>query len=334
MLNNRKDLILGETEINFALGEGDTSVSVYSQMIFNNFLKTKIEIAVFYSKELPKLAQKDIIICYAIKKSKLNQKILQAILQIYNILFIYIRNGDTFNYGSYIEFGKTKPLGFAGMAFINAELFNFLSKNNKGKILGFFLEAEELITISEFGASRIASFLGKTNKFYPVPVWNTIKRDRLLTREINQTSILNNIQSLTLYNSSIFYAKYRVILELSEEDRINLKYAISQLEKISAFYIKLQLSPKADGCLVWVPNEPSPEAIIPHNSHTENINGVFLMIIPQQEYSNIITAEDGFVFTLSHQDYNKFLGALEHCQDIDIILNNEINVFKIIFIGE
>jgi len=222
---------------------------------------------------------------------------------------------------------RDKILGFAGLLYVNAEIFAFLS-NTKNKLLALFIGQEAFTATVAFGVTRVAAALGRINHFYPTPVWTLIKRDPGWMAKMNQKSPLGMVPGINLPSACATLSKQEILMEIKSVDLSEFLEDYSYLPENTPFYIKTHYSIQADGCLTWS-DDGVLEAITPHGSEGKKLTGAFISFIPFQEEDNIKLVEDGFFMSCTDQTYQKIVDALSNKTPLQLPLQGEFSSFTL-----
>jgi hypothetical protein len=78
------------------------------------------------------------------------------------------------------------------------------------------------------------------------------------------------------------------------------------------------LDPAANGCLVWVPGQKEPEAIVPAGSDASRVCGCFLALFPDQPANTGKILEDGFAMQLTGEAWQALRRALIEGEELTI----------------
>lgn len=205
----------------------------------------------------------------SLREGRLETETLDTLVELYQAFGVLSQQGMIVEHGGFTQLGEQRPMGFAGLAYLDAGLFQFIHEGARGALIGVFLEEEELRAAMSLGVSKIMAVLGELNRFYPTPAWTRFRCDPALFRAIEAQSVLGQLPKLPLGQSSalLVQASATLTLEVSPQDRQKLIEILKQSapERLSVCLLS-SFSRSADGHLVWVPHQPQPNAIVPEGS--------------------------------------------------------------------
>jgi hypothetical protein len=281
----------------YHLDDGDLVIHIAPEVVETHV--GQVDILVFASLGLSKYGQQEIVLCPGTRDSRIANSAIDDILKYYQTVLEVTRDGRIVDAGGYTGFEGTGPLGFAGLYYVAARVTGQFAQELDDYLVGVFVTEVELEAVMRFGPTRVSAVLGMLNQWYPIPFWTTIRRDPQLIAEINGKSILSLMPGIQLTASAAFTDNTRVTLQLSEEDREGLVEANKTLPPKTAYFLKLQMSAHADGCLYWIPGQHAASAINPHGAVGRNVNVAFLAVVPELDSDSATLVEDGFSLLLT-----------------------------------
>jgi hypothetical protein len=162
------------------------------------------------------------------------------------------------------------------------------------------LVAHEIETVKRFGGLRVLARIGRAHGFFPTAPWCDPDRGPLMAPEAG--TLLESVASVHL-RASVVLADGRVTL------RIPTTVPLPELPppELALAFLTV-LDPTADGCLVWVPGQQTPEAITLPGRAATRLSGCFVAFVPQQPADGANLFEDGFAAMLTDRTW----AALRH----------------------
>ena len=308
----------------------ENPLSVHADRLVIDGQKRPLELAIFCSEGLAPFGQKEIVICYATKRSAIPQAHFDDIIKFYRTLMMLSQQGQTVGVGGFSGFGDNGPLGFGGALYFGAAPFQFLPQDDDS-LVAVFVEAPELQVAMAMGITRVGAILGRLNNFYPVPAWQNCKRDAKLVHKAGTDSMLSKLPALSLSEGYVFLSNNALLFSVSESDRQSLVEGLKQLPGNAPFYLTLQMSEEADGCLSWLPGQTSPVAITPEGSQGKVLNGAFLCVVAEQQTDSAMLVEDGFSLLLTDATQAALFEAFQHGKDSRFLLQGDISALNLQF---
>jgi hypothetical protein len=89
------------------------------------------------------------------------------------------------------------------------------------------------------------------------------------------------------------------------------------------------LDPTANGCLVWVPGQKGPEAIVPPGSDGTRLCGCFIVFIAEQPANGGKILEDGFAMELTRDAWQAIRSALVDGNELSIPATGDAIAFAL-----
>lgn len=185
-------------------------------------------------------------------------------------------------------------------------------------LIGLFASADELAGIARYGARRFSSLLAKRTNYFPYPPWTDVARERLAFDR--WPTVVADMPHVTLPGATITQENGALHLRLERTHAAAaLRSMLPSLPRETPPTFTLNaIAPTADACLVWQPDQQSPEAVAPAGSRGERLGGCFFATANQQPANGSQIVEDGFAYFLRDADFAQLRAAWETQTDLAI----------------
>jgi hypothetical protein len=178
-----------------------------------------------------------------------------------------------------------------------------------GCLTALLVTADELRAVRTFGPTRVLARMGQAATHYPFPSWVDRRRRGVAMDRTLEASALAKLPRAsaqdvraTLHGDRIVVSALRA--EPPWQDRL------AELPDRAPLALLTALDPTANGCLVWVPGQKEPEAIIPTGSDASRVCGCFLALFADQPANGGKILEDGFAMQLTGEAWQALRRAL------------------------
>jgi Domain of unknown function (DUF3480) len=178
-------------------------------------------------------------------------------------------------------------------------------------ITALLITEDEVLTVQQFGITRVMSRLGFASRYYPCPPWSERKRPGISFAATLEQSILRRIGYIgSLKGLHVNIEAEEVHVRLNPASTTELQHVLEQTPTDEILLLLPDLDVNANACLVWEPGQDKPFAISPEGSDGSRIGACFLMICPEQNHDHVHQVEDGITVLLTDATWASVREAL------------------------
>jgi hypothetical protein len=177
---------------------------------------------------------------------------------------------------------------------------------------------DELRAAREFGTTRVLARLGQATGHYPFPPWADRRRRGLSFERTFEASVLSKIQRASAHGLRVGMIDSRITLSVLRSEQALWQDRLAQIPDGIPFAVLTALDPSANGCLVWVPGQNGPEAIVPPGSDGTRLCGSFIVFMADQPANGGRILEDGFAMELTGDAWQAIRRALVDGNELSI----------------
>lgn len=185
-------------------------------------------------------------------------------------------------------------------------------------LAALLVTADELRAIRTFGPTRVLARMGQAATHYPFPPWTDRRRRGLAMDRTLEASALAKLPRASAQDLCATLHGDRIVLSALRTEHPVWPDRLAQLPDGVPLAVLTALDPAANGCLVWVPGQKEPEAIIPTGSDASRVCGCFVAVFPDQPANTGKILEDGFAIQLTGEAWQAMRGALIDGQELTI----------------
>lgn len=179
-----------------------------------------------------------------------------------------------------------------------------------GCLAAVLVTADELRAVRTFGPTRVLARMGQAATHYPFPPWADRRRRGVAMDRTFEASALAKLPRASAQDVRATLHGDRIVVSALRGAPPAWQYRLSQLPDGVPLTLLTALDPTANGCLVWVPGQKEPEAIIPTGSDASRVCGCFLALFADQPASAGKILEDGFAMQLTGDAWQALCRAL------------------------
>jgi hypothetical protein len=178
--------------------------------------------------------------------------------------------------------------------------------------------ADELRAVRTFGPTRLLARMGQAATHYPFPPWADRRRRGIAMDRTFEASALAKLPRASAQDVRATLHADRIVVSALRTDPPVWPDRLAQLPDGVPLALLTALDPAANGCLVWVPGQKEPEAIIPTGSDASRVCGCFLAVFADQPANTGKILEDGFAMQLTGESWQALRRALIAGEDLTI----------------
>jgi hypothetical protein len=160
------------------------------------------------------------------------------------------------------------------------------------------MSAEEYKFFQSYGAMRLLSSWAHRYLYFPYPPWSEIPAPETVSLDRFQSSILNKSQRAYIVGATASLEGEEIVLRLHARVRGGLQRNLMAMPPAQPIAFLLNLDPKADASLAWLPEQNQTTMNITPASKFARVAGCFVQFIPQQATPSARIYEDGFAVLL------------------------------------
>lgn len=184
-------------------------------------------------------------------------------------------------------------------------------------LAAILLKGDEAQIAWDLGLTRVAALIGMKYRYYPCPVWSDLKREPLISLREMGESLLGQIARVGA-RASYYEEQNHINLSIPPSERPELQEFLDKLPPTQPVALRTRPDFRANACLVWRPGQKQMMAITPPNSDGSRKTGAFLAFVPEQSVNEVRSAEDGFIFFLTDNDWQRIRKAFVSGSDVFI----------------
>jgi hypothetical protein len=237
-------------------------------------------------------------------------------LQLLATIYQVTETGQRATSGSFTEFGGD---GFFGHHVLYVQALAMTGVRLPASCLAALLvTADELRAVREFGTTRVLARLGQASSHYPFPPWADPQRRGLSLERTLESSVLSKVPRASAHDVHVSLTDRQITMAALRSEQLSWQDRLAQVPPEVPLALLTAFDPAANGCLVWVPGQKQPEAIIPPGSNGSRVCGCFLAVIPDQPGNGGKVLEDGFAVELTTEAWQALRRALIDGVDLAI----------------
>jgi len=187
-----------------------------------------------------------------------------------------------------------------------------------GCLTAVLVTADELRAVRAFGPTRVLARMGQAATHYPFPPWADRKRRGLAMDRTFDASVLSQLPRASDPRVRVTLHGDRIVISAPRDEQPAWRDRLALLPDGAPLTVLTGLDPAANGCLVWVPGQKEPEAIIPTGSDASRVGGCFVAVFPDQPASTGKILEDGFAIQLTGEAWQALRRALIEGEELAI----------------
>jgi hypothetical protein len=233
----------------------------------------------------------------------------EAPLRVFGALLPVVQRGQVALAGGYTGFGPSPffaSRGWAGWIYVPAPPSLGVAP---GTLLALAVTRDELDVAIRFGASRIAARLGQATGHYPYPPWSEPRAPVAIRGEVEE-SVLARVFLIGGLDATVTREAERVVIVLPRAAQRTLADQLPNLGHDVCVAVAATPAPHTDGCLVWVPGQPAPQAIVAAGAAGRRLAAAFALLVPQQVDDDTVLVEDGVALTITDTTWARIRRAL------------------------
>lgn len=189
------------------------------------------------------------------------------------------------------------------------------------------LVGEELSVARDYGLSRVAARLGQEEGMFPTAPWFDRGRKSVVRNDRSDRTVLGKCMRVTARAGSAFVEGDRIVLELPTSAAGALRDPLGELPADTALAVLVPLDPRADGLLVWNPNDRELTAIGPSDAVGARVSGNFIALVPNQPADGANPLEDGFAARFTEARWTEVRRALAAGEPVEVPSTDETMPF-------
>lgn len=187
-----------------------------------------------------------------------------------------------------------------------------------GCLAALLVTADELRAVRAFGPTRLLARMGQAVTHYPFPPWVDRRRRGVAMERTFEASALAKLPRASAQDVRATLHGDRIVVSALRAEPPVWPDRLAQLPSGVPLALLTALDPAANGCLVWVPGQKEPEAIIPTGSDASRVCGCFLALLADQPANAGKILEDGFAMQLTGDAWQALRRALIEGEELAI----------------
>jgi hypothetical protein len=187
-----------------------------------------------------------------------------------------------------------------------------------GCLTALLVTPDELRAVRTFGSTRVLARMGQAATHYPFPPWADRRRRGLTMDRTFETSALARLPRASAQDVRATLHGDRIVVSALRSEQPSWQHRLAQLPDRVPIALLTALDPTANGCLVWVPGQKEPEAIVPTGSDASRVCGCFLALLEDQPVNGGKILEDGFAMQLTGEAWQALRRALIDGEELAI----------------
>jgi len=321
------------------LGDG-AQVTVYGHQITNN---QPIDCWTYITQGLTQFGQREMSL--TLRHERGDATYPEEPLQFFATILQFSKEGRIVGNGGFTQLGSRR---FFGRHLLYMYLMSPPVEGVKvepGTLALILVTDDEIEAVKNYGSLRVASRLGKRERYYPYPIWNerTAPARGVFAQELaNPSSLLAKMPKMR--GSEVFVNQYgnTVMMQPTVDAGVRIAEALKELPPgdalapggrlppgttamapggrlppgTTAMALLTDLNPLSDACLVWQPGQRGPEAISPPGSKGETVAGCFVAFIPDQDADEVRVFEDGFALMIRNDTWANIRRAIDQQTEV------------------
>jgi hypothetical protein len=236
----------------------------------------------------------------------------RGFLELFARLFQFTERGQLLDVGDSALFSGDEFLpekDIRGIGYVEPQGLLGVETGDTPLLAAILLKGDEAQIAWDFGLTRITALIGMEYRHYPCPVWSDLKRRPLITLRDMDQSFLGKISRIGV-RASYYEEQNQIYLSIPPSEQPELREFLGKLPPTEPVALRTRPDTRANACLVWRPGQSQMMAITPRNGDGSRKTGAFLAFVPEQDINEVRSAEDGFLFFLTNNDWQKIREAL------------------------
>lgn len=275
----------------------------------------------FVTDGLKSVGQSELILTVLNPEKRTYKQTPEDIVKYFRTVYKLAAEGRLVSGGDYTRFGEKNHFlapQFQGLIYLNGSPPPGVLAP-LGSIIAIPVTAEELDACEIAGSMRVTSGLSSKSSYFPYPYWCDLKRSSVFSNsDIAQMKKepIAGCGSMGLNDASACLSPsgYQFVVPRSAQK--SLAAALNKLAERPAV-LRLGMEPNADGEFVWSPKDEV-VATVPPGSSGKYIAGSFILFIPGEKKSTFLQLYDGFVMTLTADQWKQFQTAVKESRSITL----------------
>jgi hypothetical protein len=185
-------------------------------------------------------------------------------------------------------------------------------------LTALLVTADELRAVRTFGPTRVLARMGQAATHYPFPPWVDRRRRGVTMDRTFEASALAKLPRASAQDVRATLHGDRIVVGALRAEPPVWQDRLAQLPDGVPLALLTALDPTANGCLVWVPGQKEPEAIIPTGSDASRVCGCFLALFADQPANTGKILEDGFAMQLTAEAWQALRRALIEGEELTL----------------
>ena len=187
-----------------------------------------------------------------------------------------------------------------------------------GCLTALLVTPDELRAARTFGSTRVLARMGQAATHYPFPPWADRRRRGMAVDRTLEASALAKLPRASAQDVRATLHGDRIVVSALRSEQPSWSGRLAQLPDRVPIALLTALDPTANGCLVWVPGQKEPEAIVPTGSDASRVCGCFLALFEDQPANAGKILEDGFAMQLTGEAWQALRRALIEGEELAI----------------
>ncbi len=185
-------------------------------------------------------------------------------------------------------------------------------------LTALLVSADELRAVRTFGPTRVLARMGQAATHYPFPSWADRRRRGMAMDRTFEASALAKLPRASAQDLRATLRGDRIVVSALRTEHPVWRDRLAQLPDRVPLALLTALDPTANGCLVWVPGQKEPEAIVPAGSDASRVCGCFFAVFADQPANTGKILEDGFAMQLTGEAWQALRRALIEGEELTI----------------
>ncbi|HEX3766260.1 MAG TPA: DUF3480 domain-containing protein [Kofleriaceae bacterium] len=293
---------------------GQLSARVYPHEIATQ--QTRIACWSYVTDGLAAHGQPEIVFTLRREPGEAVERFPEEPLRLFSAIFELAARGQRVTAGGQTEFGDTRFFDHH-LLYARAQPLAGV-RLPPGCLAALLVTADELRAVRAFGPARVLARMGQAATHYPFPPWADRKRRGLAMDRTFEASVLSKLPRASDQHVHVTLHGDRIVISAPRAEQPAWRDRLAQLPDGVPLTLLTALDPAANGCLVWVPGQKEPEAIIPNGSDASRVGGCFLALFPDQPANTGRILEDGFAMQLTGEAWQALRRALIEGEELAI----------------
>ncbi|HEX8108735.1 MAG TPA: hypothetical protein VF516_13465 [Kofleriaceae bacterium] len=185
-------------------------------------------------------------------------------------------------------------------------------------LTALLVTADELRAVRTFGPTRVLARMGQAAIHYPFPPWADRRRRGMAMDRTFEASALAKLPRASAQDVRVTLHGDRIVVSVLRVEPPVWPDRLAQLPDRVPLALLTAFDPTANGCLVWVPGQKEPEAIIPTGSDASRVCGCFFAVFADPPANTGKILEDGFAMQLTGEAWQALRRALIEGEELTI----------------